>query len=499
MKRKGIYNLLLFILIFFCIASIILLRPLDDLDEIWNYNFARNIANGLVPYRNFNMLQMPLLPIIAGIILKIFSNKLIIMRILASLLCSTIIYTTYRLFSILNIKKEVAIIYIFLIGYLFKDLFCIDYNFATLLLLLIIIWQELQAYQKDGIFIKYNKKKDLLLGILAGLTFTLKQTSGLLICIALLGNKLLFVKNKEELKIFFKCLAFRLIGIFIPIGIMLSYLIYFHAFLDFINYTVSGISEFQNHISYKGLIKLNPVGILAILVPLEFGFAWYTSVIKEKDKQKYILLVYGLAIFVIAFPISDDIHFLIAATPIIILILYEIYNLCNKIYRKLKKSKKPIKLLLDFVSIFIASFITLFIVFYSVNNTYRYWNTREEFSNLNCYKYIIYSKDQEELTRKVSEYVLHSTKSVKILDATAAVYMIPINRYNKDYDLLLKGNLGKSGEERIIKEIENSKNTQYLILKDKYSKNWQTPLSIIDYVKNNKMKIGEIEIFNIYE
>ena len=154
---------------------------------------------------------------------------------------------------------------------------------------------------------------------------------------------------------------------------------------------------------------------------------------------------------------------------------------------------------MDFVSIFIASFITLFIVFYSVNNIYRYWNTREEFSNLNCYKYIIHSKDQEELTRKVSEYVLYSTKSVKIIDATAAVYMIPINRYNKDYDMLLKGNLGKNGEERIIKDIVNSKDTQYLVLKDSYSKNWQTPYNVIDYVKNNKTKIGEIEIFDIYE
>ena len=37
-------------------------------------------------------------------------------------------------------------------------------------------------------------KKDLILGILAGLTITLKQTTGIFICMVLLGNKLLFVK-----------------------------------------------------------------------------------------------------------------------------------------------------------------------------------------------------------------------------------------------------------------------------------------------------------------
>ena len=89
--------------------------------------------------------------------------------------------------------------------------------------------------------------------------------------------------------------------------------------------------------------------------------------------------------------------------------------------------------------------------------------------------------------------------NIKILDAIAAIYMIPVDKYNKDYDMFNKGNLGYNGEERIIDEIKNSKDTKYLILKDEFSKNWQTPLTIIDYVKNNKIKSGEIEIFDIYE
>ena len=69
--KKRIHNLLLFILIFISILSTIILNPLNDLDEIWNYNFARNIANGLVPYKDFNIVVTPLLSIICGIILKI--------------------------------------------------------------------------------------------------------------------------------------------------------------------------------------------------------------------------------------------------------------------------------------------------------------------------------------------------------------------------------------------------------------------------------------------
>ena len=42
----------------------VLPRNLANLDEIWNFNFARNIANGLIPYKDFNMVQTPLLPFI---------------------------------------------------------------------------------------------------------------------------------------------------------------------------------------------------------------------------------------------------------------------------------------------------------------------------------------------------------------------------------------------------------------------------------------------------
>ena len=96
-------------------------------------------------------------------------------------------------------------------------------------------------------------------------------------------------------------------------------------------------------------------------------------------------------------------------------------------------------------------------------------------------------------------FILTSKDDVKILDASAALYMIPIDKYNKNYDLLLKGNLGKDGEEKIITEIESSKDVKYLILQDKYHKNWQTPLQVINYVKENKNKTGTIGDFDIYE
>lgn len=495
MKKEKIFDSLLYILIFFTILSIIIVKPINDLDEIWNFNFARNTSNGLVPYRDFNMIITPGLSLICGIILKIIGNELIVMRLLAGLLCTFVIYITYRLFSILNIKKELSIIFTFFIGYLFYDCFCIDYNFATLLLVLFIIYKEIKLYKKDNIFIKQYRKTDIFLGVLAGLTITMKQTSGLIICIVLLGNKLLFVRNKEEFRKYIGSFCYRLIGVMIPILVLFIYLVVNNAFYDFISYTIKGITDFSNYISYRGLIKLDIIGVLAIIVPVAIIYAWCKSIIKEKDKKLYILLVYGMSIFVLAFPISNKIHFLIGALPIIILIFYEIYNVLYKLYKNKVKYKRIVICIL----IFFSTFTLLFTLYYGIKNMYEYFVNRENFSTLNSFKYITMSKDLENSIKKVEDYILSSEEKVLILDSSAAIYMIPIDRYNKDYDMFNKGNFGENGEKRLIKDIEKSENIKYLVLNNNYKKNWQTPTEVISYVQKNKTKIGQIEIFDVYQ
>lgn len=77
--------------------------------------------------------------------------------------------------------------------------------------------------------------------------------------------------------------------------------------------------------------------------------------------------------------------------------------------------------------------------------------------------------------------------------------MIPIDRYNKDYDMILKGNLGKDGEEGQIEKIKEEENAKFLIMNSKYKRNWQNPENVRNYIINNKEKTGEIGNFEIYE
>ena len=77
-KRKDIQkmkkNILLFAFIFLSVLSIIIIKPISDLDELWNYNTARAVSEGLIPYKDISMITTPLLPIITSVFLK-FQSK----------------------------------------------------------------------------------------------------------------------------------------------------------------------------------------------------------------------------------------------------------------------------------------------------------------------------------------------------------------------------------------------------------------------------------------
>ena len=106
---------------------------------------------------------------------------------------------------------------------------------------------------------------------------------------------------------------------------------------------------------------------------------------------------------------------------------------------------------------------------------------------------------EAQINKEIEEYIDLSEKKVYILDATAALYMIPIDRYNKNYDLFLIGNLGKDGEEGQIKNIKKDTEKVYLIMNDKNRRNWQNPERVRKYIIKNKQKIDEIGVFDVYE
>ena len=113
-----------------------------------------------------------------------------------------------------------------------------------------------------------------------------------------------------------------------------------------------------------------------------------------------------------------------------------------------------------------------------------------------------YGQGLKDRIQEIDEYILQEEKrgnKVYILDSEAALYMIPINKYNKNYDMFLKGNIGKDGEEGQIENIKQRKESEIFLIRNiKYTQNWQTPTKVINYIRENLENVGEISIYEIY-
>ena len=326
-----------------------------------------------------------------------------------------------------------------------------------------------------------------------------KQSIGLLISVVVVLNQLFFIRNKESFKAICKNIVFRIIGIVIPVIIFIGYLFITGAFNYFIDYCILGIKTFSNKISYSNLLKSDntTIKIFSIAVPVILAIAIVLNIVlrilKKEDELLFLTSIYCLPIFAISYPIADNIHFFISITPCYILPFYGI----GRAFYKIKC--KNFKYVLEFLEITSFIFIILFTGYTEIE--YREeLSALSKYRSLNHFSNIIVDQKLEKMVKDVDNYIVTSEKDVYILDSNAVLYMIPLDRYNKNYDMFLKGNLGSGGEEKQISNIEeNSENTRYLILNINYSLNWQTPKKVTDYVGDRFVKSGTIGIYDIYE
>ena len=126
------------------------------MDELYNYNFGRNIANGYLVYKDFNCVVFPIFPWIIGAIITIFGQKVIIYRISQVVLCIITEKLSFDLFRLLNKENH---IFRYLICLLYFCLIVIwgvlEYNFFCIMLLLLILNIEIKEKKtiKDTIMV----------------------------------------------------------------------------------------------------------------------------------------------------------------------------------------------------------------------------------------------------------------------------------------------------------------------------------------------------------
>lgn len=159
-KNTKSKNILIFVFIFIVVFSMIIGNQSSNLDELWNYNTARAITMGLVPYKDISMITTPVLPMLMAVFLKCIANELIISRILAAFLWTGILFITYKIFGKLLKESNISLIFTALIGYLCRNIYCIDYNVTIVFITIIILYEELKNLKN---VMEYNKKLDIFL------------------------------------------------------------------------------------------------------------------------------------------------------------------------------------------------------------------------------------------------------------------------------------------------------------------------------------------------
>lgn len=422
-----------------------------------------------------------------GVIFKLFGQELLVMRIASTVLGAGIILVSFKIFKELKLNIKWSILSSALLFLFIKDNFYIDYNYAILFIVLVLIYVELK-YKNCGA--RYN----LLIGLLAGATILLKQSTGIIISVITVIYLLAEKRDNQTLK----AVTYRVCGVLIPCIILLIYLLATNSVSSFIDYCVLGIGTFKNSISYLKLLRGGDLNaFLGMIAPVTLVILFVVNIVNIKQKKiksnasYLILFVNAVAEFTVLYPIADKVHFVIATFPSILITLYYI---CKKI-QEIKNIKVSI-FIEHFMNIITISFVGILIL-QAINDIYLY--TQMDKSVLNHFSNIPISSTLQDRIIEVDEYIKDEERDVYILDSEAAVYMIPLDKYNKDFDMFLKGNLGSASEEGQIEKIKNMENALILIKNDKMALNWQTPTKVIEYVKTNLKKIGTVSFFDVYE
>lgn len=510
MNKKKIINILIQFSIFalslvlFLVAR--LTAPATDLDEVWNYNTANAFATGLIPYKQVSMITTPLLPMINSIFLKIVFNGIITYRVLMGIVFALIVLFIYLIIRELSSKKLLSYICAFFIGTLLINKFLLDYNYLFLLIVLMIAFLEVRDLKKNE---NFNFNHNLCVGLLTGLAFLTKQTIGLLLIIVVIFEVFIYMKKIGfDLKFtkFIKLIGVRIFGMMIPITIFLIYLGVNGAFNDFINYAIKGVKEFSNSIPYYRLFDSNDkvvsiISRLFIIVYIPLFITFILECVKNKKMKDELMNIYVLAIcsipvIAIIYPISDDFHLIVASVFALTVVAYLLIFLLNEIDKFVKIDvfyKKLLLIGLLFIIILIS--FKNAIIERNLNIKENVLVSFKHYEGIYVPKYL--SNRISDVTDKVRLYSNSGRKSI-IIDAEAAIYDIVLNKYKKNYDMLLIGNIGERGVEKIINEIKDSHNVYYFVKNPQYALNWQLPEDIVDYIRNNLKYHETVSVFDVY-
>lgn len=287
--------------------------------------------------------------------------------------------------------------------------------------------------------------------------------------VVFVGYKILEVDSVEKFKTFFRIFTARLLGVLLPLLFFAFYLTDNNIWAEFFDYAILGISTFSNNVSYLNLFHSKdailrvlaielPIVIIILFIILIASFIKISLREKEYVRNLYLLLMYSIATLVVVFPISDKIHFGIGSMCTLISGIYLVYIGLKYLLDKAKdrKIRFAIKTFIETVSVLVL-FVCILNGLSSLNV---YAREVENYGKIRHFNYIAIDDVMYNRIRIVNKYILYKEnkgKEVIIADSMAAAFDIPLDRYYKDYDMFLIGNIGSKGEKRNNKRFRGKK------------------------------------------
>ncbi len=434
---RKLTKLLPYLLVFFFFLGWSMIVYSNDLDQIWVYGFSHNIAEGLIPYKDFNMIVTPFWEFLLAIPLKIFSENMLIFHIMESLVFTIL---SKPLFARLGKNSW----YVFIFMWLPINPLAPSYNiFIYFLLILVIMLEE-------------ENKSDYLIGIVLSLIFLTKQSVG---CVVLLVSLFYWNKPKKILK--------RIVGFLGPVLLFFLYLIVTSSFMDFLDLCLFGLFDFsKENGSFFNIYLL----LTVLIVGITIYFIW--------KNPKRIELYYFLAFYTIMIPLFDAKHFTYLWIAFITWILKDI---------ELKYIRR---------NLFVLGVLLLecFCLLYG-----RVKNKTPLFNSIHLFEYKYLDRNVVEMTKSIEKYLdKHPKKSFMFLDSTG--YYIKLVRGEKieKLDLINTGNWGHHGSSKLLRKIKQDKKDYYFVYEEELNSEHQTDKEAIRYIINHGKRIDRVGIYDVY-
>lgn len=451
------------------ILSVLFTKPLGSIgDELWNYNFARNILHGRMPYRDFNMLQTPASAYLSAFFLLLLGDGLLQFRFIGlclGVLCFGMLFTVGK-----EIVRDALIPFLTAVfsAIVFTIIWEYDYNHLNLVLILFIMWLEIRHSERDAI------------GLLYGLLPIVKQSTGGVLLLLWAGFCAIDFRRNRDLRVLLKRLGCSCIpGAVFGIGLLCT-----GCFGSFWDYAVRGVGTFRHRSTYFAYLLSSPlcfaVGAVPVLVTiLSLWVIRYNRGRVERRLHLRLLLI-SLAGAVVAYPVCDTMHILAADVPFLVC-----WFCCLK-ERKFTKRERA-------VCVAVVMAVTGFLavdVFRGLDGC--------KMSGLRHFEGIPVSPELEQTIEAVDDYILECGRKgqrVVIANEAATLFVIPIDCYNGDFDMLLAGNHGTKSVEELLED----ETAYYLVIRDETYSLPQAHRELVHYIKENYTKIDEMGNFDVYK